>query len=421
MSWRDALLGAARNLRQRVIKGRIWGADADASPPSGALPSQPFSPLYDSSSASSAELTDDDEGAAAYAKRRRVRGRVRGLVESFERSSSFSSESGADDDASRPDRATIKQWLAAERVPEDALASPVEEKPAAAFVEEPTVETLLAESEGADSWGARAWEKFDAMDPGVTVKRAADAAPGEVGAEEDEVHPTARAIGRRSAGKGQKTERRVVTAVFAPSVEHRQAASDESAQSELLEAPTPAFVQEQAIQVTAEANDAEERAYTQLEAELQESRALVNAFRQRLEVVEAQVTELQQSAAAREQELQKLQSLASAREPAPPPRTPSTKELAADTDTPVHRPSSLSSSLLSLGRPFLPTVLQRAIFGRPGTPGHRARRHAQARGEPDPDEPATMSELPQYVFLVGLGVCAVVIRIMLRKAAGRRG
>ena len=49
---------------------------------------------------------------------------------------------------------------------------------------------------------------------------------------------------------------------------------------------------------------------------------------------------------------------------------------------------------------------------------HRA--HGGADTEDDGDgEPANLSDLPSYVLLVGFGVCAVVLRVVLRRVAGR--
>ena len=36
-------------------------------------------------------------------------------------------------------------------------------------------------------------------------------------------------------------------------------------------------------------------------------------------------------------------------------------------------------------------------------------------------EPSTVSDLPSYVLLVGLGVCAVVAQVVLRKVIGKGG
>ena len=45
--------------------------------------------------------------------------------------------------------------------------------------------------------------------------------------------------------------------------------------------------------------------------------------------------------------------------------------------------------------------------------------HATRKPEARDDDPSTISDLPQYVFLVGFGVCAVVLQVMFRKFVGR--
>ena len=424
ISWRDALLAASRNLRQSVIKGRIWGAGTDSPPPgphSSSLPSQPFSTLYDSSS-SSVELTDDEE--VAVMKRRRVRGRVRGMVESFERSGSFSSESGADDDAALPDRSMFKQWLTENAVPENAVVLPSIAHPTKAgavrevqpFVEEPTVETLLAETESLGTWGARAWEAFDSMEPGVTVKRASEHAAGDHAKPDVSVDRETwmQSVKRGSLAKRQK-ERRVVTAVFTPAVEEPTTPELPETFVEGLHAtaPPPVKLHEQAVQAPLDAPEVDDKSsYNQLEAELQATRALVDVYKKRLEDVETKLAELESQEANRERESSKAPPLADIQvQPSPLQTLPRPEELAGT------NPSSMSvPSLLAIGPSFLPSILKRAIFGRRRSTSSRGI-HGEARtlGEPDLDEPSSISELPQYVLLVGLGVCAVFLRLMLKK------
>ncbi|OBZ72021.1 hypothetical protein A0H81_07374 [Grifola frondosa] len=126
--WREALLAASRNLRQNVLKGRIWGPDAanSHSPDSGSppRPSRIFANAqYNSSSSSIESFASDGEDADKFHHVKASRnGRVRGMVATFERSGSFSSESGFDGDQ---ERTTAGRWLREKRsMEEDAIRSP---------------------------------------------------------------------------------------------------------------------------------------------------------------------------------------------------------------------------------------------------------------------------------------------------------
>lgn len=442
VSWRDALLAASRNLRQNVIKGRIWGVGTDSPPSSShssSLPSQPFSPLYDSSS-SSVELTDEED--SVFTKRRRVRGRVRGMVESFERSGSFSSESGLDDDDDvvRPDRAAFKQWLAENAVPENAvdvvpsIASPVEAsvvaQEAPPFVEEPTVEALLAETESLGAWGARAWEEFDGMGLGVTVKRVsehvAEDAPRPISAVNADRGTWMQSLKRGSLAKRQK-ERRVVTAVFAPAVEEQAPGLPESSMEQPPDAIRPLNLHEQTEYATQTPLSTPELdadvPYSQLEAELQATRALVDAYKKRLNDVECKLAEYEQLNDTRQR--QTLQphpvAIVDVQVETSSSQTLGRLEESSGSNGSASGPTStLVSKLLAVGPSLVPSVLKRALLGLSRAPTTRTRDHARTQGEPDSDTPSSISELPQYVLLVSLGVCAVVLRLMLKKAANRR-
>ena len=413
-----------------MIKGRIWGPDSDTSPSaalSPPLPSQPFSPLYDSySSASSVEFTDEEEDVAIK-KKRKVRGRVLGMVRSFERSGSFSSASDVDEDEERVNHSTIKHWWGDRSAPGEVIVSPTSEAPPESslppqsdpFVEEPTVESLLAEAETKDSWGARAWEQFD-VDSGVTVKRVEDPTLDEKpdalsdGVTLEDRMPS---IMRCSPLKRQQ-DRRVVTAVFAPTADDKEDAGLDASRLSVQDAPpTPSLVQEQAIQVATD-ND-ERQAIASLAADLRETRSMVDALKTRLEVVETKVTELEEAAANRHRE-ERAKSCATAEVQATPP------DLPASSSEPLmpnlsRIPSLLTpSALFALGTSLVPSIVRRAIPHSLLPSTTRSRPASRSRRQSEPKEPSSMSELPHYMLLVGLGVCVVVLRVVLKKAAARR-
>ncbi|TDL25558.1 hypothetical protein BD410DRAFT_826222 [Rickenella mellea] len=80
--WRTALLDAARNLRQNVLKGRIWGFNDEA--PQTPPKKSPFSNSHYNSSSSS--IDEEDEPTPSPPKG----SRVRGMVATLERSASQS-------------------------------------------------------------------------------------------------------------------------------------------------------------------------------------------------------------------------------------------------------------------------------------------------------------------------------------------
>lgn len=188
--WKEALLNASRNLRQNVLKGRIWGfADEDDKE---IITSTPFRHSLYYSSTSSIE----DSFGSQDTTPSKSNGRVRGLVASLERTCSSDSEPShhgsstsegdsmpgtwADDEAvftsgseasdveDRKARATTIKRLVAE--PVQAKILPEIEDEAHSPESEPTVEELLAQETLSSSFGARAWEEAD-MKMGETVKR----------------------------------------------------------------------------------------------------------------------------------------------------------------------------------------------------------------------------------------------------------
>lgn len=360
------------------------------------------------------------------------------MVESFERSGSFSSESGFDDDdvVARPDRVAFKQWLAEKAVPENAvdvvpsIASSVEASPivpeALPLVEEPTVEALLAETESLGSWGARAWEQFDEMGPGVTVKRVseqvAEDAGKPIGVTNVDRGTWMQSLKRGSLAKRQK-ERRVVTAVFAPAVEEQAPELPESSMEQPPDTVLPLNLHEQAEQATQTPPSTPELdadvSYNQLEAELQATRALVDAYKKRLDDVECKLAEYEQLDDTRQR--QTLQPhpvvVADVQVQTSSSQTLGRFEESSGPNGSASGPTSmLVSKLLAAGPSFVPSVLKRALLGLRRSPST----HTRAHEEPDSDTPSSISELPQYVLLVSLGVCAVVLRLMLKKAANRR-
>ncbi|KAI0648668.1 hypothetical protein C8Q79DRAFT_946344 [Trametes meyenii] len=545
--WRHALLAALRNLRQNVLKGRIWGPDG--SPTSSPSPEtesseQIFSnDLFNSSSSSiessSSLSTGEDDtigGPGAVlgrSKARRYRnGRVRGMVETFERSGSFSSEGGPEDgEASLADeRVNLRRWArqaeqtTGQTVLADESPSPSRRRPLPippSFTggssgplvdEEPTIEALLADMAKAHpATGARAWEEMD-LEPGVTVKRI-PSNESEADISVDRTLVGSKSVSSLGSGRGSggssksKPERRVVTAIFTPATAdpyvppeppagapptHEDlpevlilgedaadaiSVAQEQAQSRPLP-PLPDLPDALGEPVIPEVALHEEEEHGQLEleslleAEIVATRALLESFRARLEMVEQKVAELEAKEAERETaaalEASPAASSNGLTQAHSAPELPASVEIGVQStgtgtvvlvdeqiqsDAPsitLHSsdtlsgssertdanvggslPSSvegepLSSKPASALQAVIPDVVRRlqsssGLFSSSTAARESSavvRRRRKDENEDD-DQPSTMSDLPSYVILVGLGVCAVVLQVVLRKVVGR--
>lgn len=452
-SWREALLAASRTLRQSAIKGKIWGVDSDAAPTgtiSPTLPSHPFSSALYNSSSSSLDLSGKEDEPTK--PRRGHHGRVRGMVESFERSGSFSSESSFDDGFPEY-RQSLGRYLreGSGVVEEEVIRSPSPQKTVplmctdAVCLLEPSMEDLLADEadETADAdrtlWGARAWEELD-LAPGVTVKRVPDytatVRPQLSEAQDDDNDVQGQDTNEpilaggsfgRSVREKRRDERRVVTAIFTPSTpahdlpEVVQDAVTKREASSTWDRPQPSET------VLADHAVATPRELA-LEAELADTRAVIEAFQARLEYVERELLRMQELEAQRGSmhgalcPVGTVEALAatdvdvllnSAEEPP--------LLLSASSRVPPSQSDECRFPLESELSTSLPAVPQPLAADVPGTVSRGPRRDKRPHdaAENEQNHPSALSDLPQYVFLVGFGVCAVVLQVVIRKFAGR--
>ncbi len=500
--WRDALLTAARNLRQNVLKGRIWGAEgspATSPSPRSASPPKFFSnPDFNSSSSSiesSASMSagEDDSVLGAPLGRSKARrhrsGRVRGMVATFERSGSFS-DGGFEDGNGGPaeERAKLRSLARqqAQRVFESPSPSrrplPVPPSPSDSHHsrmadEEPTMEALLAQTERSQpATGARAWEEMD-MEPGVTVKHVPSGGDAQVHL--DTIQETVVGLktltglgSGRSSGSSTKSkgERRVVTAIFTPAgSEHATDTSKPLDTMEGLEAfpesgtspdkksrplpPVPDLAAGEELDPILAAQPVVQSQTVHIERLLEEeilaSRALLDTFRARLEIVEQKVAVLEVKEAIREREEALAKLL-------PPALTLESKvkhasgvqsavavvdvEIQSDT---VAGPLSLEKSVSDVEsstsgalvplpsgakaaapssalQSVIPEVVRRLRAPASSLFSSDVGKRKNERGH-DVDKPANVGDLPSYVLLVGLGVCAIVIQVVFRRVVGRGG
>ncbi|KAF9790340.1 hypothetical protein BJ322DRAFT_1134743 [Thelephora terrestris] len=359
--WKDALLTSSRNLRRNVLKGKIWGPSAEGDPDDDL-----FADMSNSSTSSLESLhnfTDGDNPGPHYIRpyRRHRNNRVRGMVESLERSGSFSSDSSFSELAERS--AFIAQYDANQGVVSESL---VEAPPHSSEPPELTVEELL-EAEGekmSSSWGARAWEELDDK-PGITVKKLIQ----EVSNSED-VNPdtTITIIESQSRdgsnGRKPRDEKRIVTAIFSPST------------SGLIQTP--------------ELNPSKSKREEALEGQVKSTTAMLEEYKRRLEEVERKVSHMAEVEVRLTQKIEK-----------------------ADKEN-----KELQEMVLEAERKAAQSQPDRppnshAVVGQRGPVAARRKKMIENM------DPQSISALSQYVLLVGMGVCAVVFRVVLKKVVGK--
>lgn len=386
--WKDALITSSRNLRRNVLRGKIWGPLAEDGPDDDT-----FADMSNSSTSSLDSLhnaTDGDNPGPHHIKpyRRCKNGRVRGMVESFERSGSFSSDSSANELAER--NAFIAQYDANQDVisqsPVEAPSQfsnlsahttlppspsatgssrstgkrPLPQIPVHPSLRELPVEDLtvkeLLEVDGGEmssNWGARAWEEFDNK-PGITVKRFIQDVPNSYNAISDMptrdlssiTEPRSR---EGSDGRKSRDERRIVTAIFSPDP-------------------------------TLSKSEREE----ELEGQVRSTTLMLEEYKKRLEEVERKVSQMA------EVEVQLTQK--------------------------IEKADQENKELRERVREAQRKVVQPRPYSAVDQGGSVAARRKKAIENMDPQ---SISALSQYVLLVGMGVCAVVLRVVLKKVIGR--
>ena len=386
--------------------------------------------------------------------------------------------------------------------------------------------------------GAEAWEAVD-LAAGVTVKRVPETTEGYAHAGPKTLSDLGSGHSSGGSSKG-KPERRVVTAIFAPipTPAAAVAAASGSADGALkaLEAsvalaaaeeaagsgpaltaspearplpvppsqpqsragspskrplpptpgdadPAPRASRAQSTEVgNAEAEREQMMLEKMLEDEILATRALLETFRARLEVVEEKVADLEArevvraeveaverererergQAVERELELEREReqekesveagvqarfarlwvdaetqsesddgappsSLRSASDAGPPVSLSTAETSTSDPSSSVVGSTTMPGALASF-QAALPDVVRRlhapasSLFpSSTSTSSEVAKRDREDALDAQEPEPSTVSDLPSYVLLVGLGVCAVVVQVVLRRVVGRRG
>jgi hypothetical protein len=454
--WRSALLAAARSLRQNILYGRIWG-----NPPSDPEQEQeqarvqdesPFGTTLYASSSSSLDLPltggDADASCPRHTTQRLRNGRVRGMVDKWERESagSRSSTRRTNSSCSRSDSESDngselgEGEMAAEDVdvpkalisvfPDDGMVA----VPGAD--DEPSIEDLLASelAPAAPRRGARAWEELDTgttmrrIEPHDTVVQRHDIS-GSAGADVGSA-PNFGTLSKHGGGTNNSSSRRVRgTNKEDPRLARRTAADifavlpDTMSTPALVEAEVQADIQAETKE-EAEATVPEAEAEAELKAselalegEMRYTRAMLEEFKRRLVEVESRVSameaeEKQRAHVSPQQQKQPSQEISAA---------------AKDThDNAVEALLPKKTGAISESDPSI--AVEVPANATTDTDESKVRRDHDTSGVCADGhvtrhvvdlEPTTLSDLPSYVFLVGLGVCAVVFKVVLKRVGCR--
>ena len=446
--WRSALLAAARSLRQNILYGRIWG-----NPPSDpeqeqeqtrAQDGSPFGAALYALSSSSLDLPltggDADTGCSRHPTQRLRNGRVRGMVDKWERESagsrsstrrSNSSCSRSDSESDNGSELGVGEMAAGEDVdfPEALMSmSPDDDKGAVpAADDEPSIEDLLASelapaSPKPVSWGARAWEELDS---GTTMRRVD---PHDTAVQRHDISGSAGAdvgsatnfgtLSKHGGGANNSGSRRVRgTNKEDPRLTRRTAADifpvlpDTMTTPALVEAEVQADIQAETKEET-EATVAEAEAEVELKASelapegaMKDTRAMLEEFRRRLVEVESRVSamEAEDKQRAPQQQMQPSQEI--------PAAAKDMHDKAVETFLPRKAGAISENVPIEVSADATTNTDESKVRGHEASgvcaDGHVTRHVVDL-------EPTTMSDLPSYVLLVGLGVCAVVLKVALK-------
>lgn len=436
--WREALLNASKNLRQNVVKGRIWGFDTgdDIETRISRGRRLPFSRREFNSSSSSVELSDS---ADTTPSKGRGHGRVRSMVSSLERSEGHvdrSSEglglfnapwvdeepltSGSDASEADNEGSDSSPPSASRSLPIPPITPPIDlldEIPGDVVVEianpggptsdhELTVQELLKTEDLERSWGAKAWEEID-MNAGVTVKRLVAEDNGTPSSERN-LTPNA----SRTGSAKKKVDSPQIKDIFSRPLPRPPLPDAEVALSPVMQVSKV----DNEIQTDEEA--VEKGATLDVGVQTEEISVVStdeSAWRDERQRALDLVEELKARLAATEKKLEALETHDGDSEHSPASR----RSCAVETDsaatsqdfTSVDRDGGEKSSVEASTEPSGSLTVSRGLqevigFGRNMIP----------KTDWDPLE----NGLSSYVLMVGVGVCAVVLQTLLKRLAGKR-
>ena len=423
---RAALLSSSSTLRGNIPRGRSL---TDVAYDLHATPNATKGNRYRNSNHThySGVASDNEEGALSSSSVLKFKwtggnfrnGRVKGMVENFERTRSGSVSGSEGSEGGRSKRSRSQSGSSLDVDDRSALRDGM---PGGDSAEEPTVEALLRTEKG--SWGARAWEDTHL---GETVKRVvgehSDPIVNGSKNTRDDMYGSAdlsstnlekvdtllpeRDPGRDLEGSGGINKswgngfrrgkgRQVVSAIF------------------LGDKEVDAGVQLESDKSTQEAAESVEQVQALMVDELNQTRTLMEVFRRRLEEVEGRVAEMEERERHAERE-RKMAEMAGR-----------TQKQESRLPFSFLRPYTVFARVLSSLSPFstssLSSPLSTSTSPAPNlhpiadTNNTNADKSALYRAL----FPTTLSALPSYIILVTVGMCAVVVQVLVRRAIGRR-
>lgn len=445
--WRNALLAAARSLRQNILYGRIWG-----NPPSDLEQEQeqaqvqdesPFGSTLYASSSSSLDLPlagrVTDAGCSRHPTQRLRNGRVRGMVDKWERESagdrsptrrSNNSCSRSDSESDNGSELGEGEMAVEEDVDVPEALIPVFSDdgmgtlPAAD--DEPSIEDLLA-SELAPtapkrrSWGARAWEELDSgttvrrIEPHDTVVQRHDIS-GSAGANASSA-PNFGTFSKHGGANNNSSRRVRGTNKEDPRLARRAAAdifavfpvSTPTLVEAEVQADIRAETKEEAEAKVAEAEAEAELKASELalESEMRYTHAMVEEFRRRLVEVESRVSAMEAEEKQRTHVSPQQQ------------KQPSQEISVVAKDTHDNVVEVLLPRIAGAISESYPSIAVDVPVDADESKGRRDHDTGGVRADDHVThhvvEPTNVSDLPSYVLLVGLGVCAVVFKVVLNR------
>lgn len=470
MLWRSALLAASRNLRQNILRGRIWGnsaSDEQGQDQERELGDAPFTNALYASSSSSLDLPLTGEDAESGSERRQTRrlrvsknanGHVRGMVDRWERESAGSQSPTRNLGANGRKRYSSESDSGSEFGEEEMAAavgvdahgariahvSPFPSNGATSMPaedDEPSIEDLLAAGTSPSapndgSWGARAWEGLDSgitmrrIEPYDTVVPRRDGSGGSSGADagttanfaerskrRGDNSSSSRRMGKATNKEDPRLARPTVADIFAETAEtiSTSAHAEVEVQADMR---VEMELEEEAAAVAAIEAELEAKELA-LEDEARATRALMEEFKRRLEEVEARVSAMEADWHPPEEQhapiSQQQQQQSEAQE-----ASTDGKETHDDAVEALPKTAGVTTEPAEEPADERELGTNNAVENGVAEPDAVAESHVAPvrRGMVDLG-PTSMSDLPSYVLLVGLGICAVVLQVVFKRVGGR--
>jgi hypothetical protein len=459
--WREALLDTSRILRKKVLQGRIWGfghievpSDDDDYSPS---PTKPHKSRPGRIPTTVDEVTEHeaiDEQPASPLPGGYRRGRVRSMIESLERSGSSASGSEhvisptedlgpEQDDEIKAELKAAGLWF--DEVEDDDLqggitSDEISTSPSASEGEE--MEKVLRSDKPTPNGVAQAANKEPTVEELLAQQRQVI---------DGDIPVVGSTINRRTAGY-LKTSTKGQNPSFGAWAWERADEGLIGGTAKKFEGVVPPVSMPPISPTTSTSLPLSDVFAPTPANEDDRTWALIQLLKGRLEVVERRVKDIEEKDEIRDSELIRLrgekkqwandrqryikklndqeQRLQASLVPPDTGRdfhtaneTEANETEAEDASGPASLATlvpSILTSRVSVSR--IPSVFRRLSKPAPGGTVVRRRKGREAVGKPEDSDP-NPADLPSYIFLVSLGVCAVVVRVIFRKLSGntRRG